>query len=261
MIGQDRIGNQLRQALPDSTLLIGPSGCGKHTMADELSKYYNVPLIDITDNISDEYIAQMQLRALPTLYLIDLNKLSTKEQNVALKCIEEPSETFKVILIVNNKESVLNTIINRCVQYIFDEYSKEDLLKFVPSDCTDVDMILDVVKTPGQLKGLTNLKFKEMIDLCSKMVSKLSVASYSNTLTIASRINYKDEYDKFDLDIFSNVLRLLFYREYLKEFKEVYYNLYLKTSEFINKMRDSRLNKKLLFENYLTNIWMEVRGC
>ena len=260
MIGQDKILNQLKNALPDTTLLVGPSGCGKHLMVDELSKYYNLPLIDITENISDEYIAQMHLRALPTLYLIDLTKLSDKEQNIVLKCVEEPSETFKIILIATNRESVLNTVLNRSICYQFDEYSKDILRNFIPKGCEDNDLLLDIVKTPGQLKDLTNYKINDMIDVGNKIVSKINIANYPNALSISTkRINYKDEYDKFNLDVFLELLKVLFFNEYLETSKDINYKLYLITTETISKLRDSRLNKRFMFENYLTKIWMEAR--
>ena len=259
MIGQSRILNQLLSVLPDTTLLEGPSGCGKHLMASEIAENYNLPLIDITECISDVYISQMHLRAVPTLYLIDLNKLSEKEQNVALKCIEEPSETFKIILLTNGREGVLNTIINRCICFTFDEYTKEDLYNFIPDGCTDKDFILNIVKTPGQLKDLTNIKIVDMIEVGNKVVSKLKVANFPNTLTISNKINYKDEYDKFDLNVFLELLKVLLFEEYKNNQSNNILNMYLLTTSTISKLRDSRLNRKLLFENYLTSLWKEAR--
>ena len=267
MIGQDRILNQLLSALPDTTLLEGPSGCGKHLMVSEIAKHYNLPLIDITECIDDDYISEMHLRALPTLYLIDLDKLPEKKQNVALKCIEEPSETFKIILIASGREGILNTILNRCICLTFDKYKEEDLKKFIPESWSnkesltskELELVMSVVKTPGQIKNLTNLKVRDMIDLGNKIVTKLKTANFPNTLTISNKINYKDEYDKFDLEVFLDLIKMLLFEEYKNNSTDVVLNMYLITTTTISKLRDSRFNRELIFNNYLTTLWKEAR--
>ena len=106
---------------------------------------------------------------------------------------------------------------------------------------------------------------QDLKDLCEKFVTKLNVANYQNTLTIANKINFSDEYDKFDLLIlFRMMINVLISN--IKNTNDIglnalYVNMYFETNQFINRLlKDSRLNKQQLFDNYLTTMWKVSRG-
>lgn len=117
----------------------GIEGIGKETFAEELSKILletdhleNAPdCIRIKPDGNSIKIAQ--IRNLQSdiiikphkkykIYIIDKSeKMTTEAQNALLKTLEEPPEYAIIILVANNKESLLPTIRSRC-----------EIIKFTP---------------------------------------------------------------------------------------------------------------------------------
>ena len=89
MIGQESLLNKLKSypifEFPHSILLVGEEGCGKHTIAEEISKYFDFEFLDITNSINLDTIVEINQRLVSTMYLINMNKLTDREQNIILK--------------------------------------------------------------------------------------------------------------------------------------------------------------------------------
>ena len=141
-------------------------------------------------------------------------------------------------------------------------YSKEELSTFVRKEyLNDINLILSVYDTPGKIiDNLDHSNYKSLYELCLKMCDKLSIASYTNTLSIADKINYKDEYDKYDIDSFIKMLEECLFNKYLKEGKKIFFKLYSICSEYSTRINIKILNKKYIIEQLLTQLWMEVRN-
>ena len=131
MVGQEKILNRLKAyplyEFPHSILLLGEDGCGKHTLVDEISKYFDFEVLEITDMISLDTIIEINQRLVPTMYLINMNKLTDREQNIILKFLEEPSKNAYVVLISEGTHNLLETIVNRCILFEFEPYTEEQL--------------------------------------------------------------------------------------------------------------------------------------
>ena len=129
MIGQINLQKMLYKhsfyELPQTILFLGKRGCGKHTLASELAAHYQKQLVDMTDNISLDYIEDIYTRSIQCIYLVDLSQISIREQNVLLKFIEEPVKDSHIILLCTSDEMVIPTVLNRCVIYEFERYSKD----------------------------------------------------------------------------------------------------------------------------------------
>lgn len=264
MVGQKKLLEQLDKytidSFPRSTLIIGEKGCGKHMITKYISDVIiNLPLIDITELLSDEYIDQIHRNPNPSIYLIDLTIITEKAQNTILKFVEEPPANAFIIILAEYRNLVLNTVLNRCIIFEFERYSSEELKTFMDSD-THADIIISILRTPGKIKT-TNLKvFDEAKELALKMIHKVDQASYANTLSISNKINYKDEYDKVDIDTFFDLLCFLMLDEYKKSNNKKILSMYKLTGEHRKSLLDKRINKKLLFENYLSDLWMLARS-
>lgn len=263
MIGQQKLLTQLHNysidTFPRSVMLLGENGIGKHTLAKYISTdILHLPLVDISENISHEYISQIYLNPNPLIYLIDLNKMTEKESNVLLKLIEEPIATSFLILIADSKNAVLNTVLNRCIIFELNQYSREELKEFTKG-CANEELILNIVRTPGKIINLNLDNFNDLYSLGTTIVQRLKSASYLNTLSIANKINYKDEYNKFDFDLFFDVLLYCAANDFLTNKNPSSYKIYLSTSEYYKKMLDKRLNKELFMTNFLSNLWKVAR--
>ena len=263
MVGQDNLLKKLNSytidTFPHSILILGEEGSGKHTLSMHIKEnILKLPLLDITENISDEYIDMIYRNPNPSIYLINMSKMMEKEQNILLKFIEEPLRNAFIILLCENRNNLLNTIYNRCVIFEMEQYKKEDLAQFVNSE-EDKELILSVLRTPGKILNTNLSNIRAIYDLCDKMVDKMNVANFSNTLTIVDKINYKDEYNKFDINIFFDMLVYTLFNKYLTENNKNILNMYLLTIEARKRLIDRRLNKELFVQNFLTKLWKESR--
>ena len=123
----------------------GPSGVGKNTLARELSRIllemenlFNSPdYIEIKPDGNSIKIAQIRKMQTDILvkpyksykiYVFDEEqKMTVEAQNALLKTLEEPPKYAIIILITNNKESLLDTIKSRC-----------EIIKFTPIPIKDI---------------------------------------------------------------------------------------------------------------------------
>lgn len=253
MIGQlklqEFVKNSTLDSFPHSVILVGRKGCGKHLLSSIIAQKLNLTLIDITDNLNLEYINQIYLRSIPSIYLINTSEITEKEQNIILKFLEEPLKNSYIILLSESLNSLLPTIKNRCQVYTFESYTKSELCNFTH----DINL-LNVCSTPGEIIDFSRYNFNDIYDLCIKFVDKLKDASFVNTLTLSNKINFKDNYDKIDLMLFFKVI-IYILREKILSGNDRLYDFYTLTNKYKQMLEmDSRLDKQRLFENYLSNI-------
>lgn len=264
MIGQKKLLAKINMftidTFPRSSLLVAEKGMGKHTLVQYIKEnILKLPLRDITETLSSELIDQIYRNPNPIIYIIDLSTMTEKEQNIMLKFIEEPLNNSFIILLTENQHSVLETVISRCVIFEFEHYSKDELKTFI-SDIDNADIILKVLKTPGKILSTNTQNIQAIIDTCEKIVTKLGHANYANVLSISTKINFKDSFDKFDFDIFMNSLSYLLFSNYLKTNNKTILSMYELTRDQRKLLIDKRLNREIFFNNYITKLWKVAKG-
>lgn len=263
MVGQEELVSKIKSYsianLPQAILFLGEEGCGKHTLANEMANYFGLELIDLTDSINLNNLTAIRMRAVPAFYLINASNITEKEQNMILKFVEEPSPYVYIILIANSSYGILDTLYNRCNTFKFSKYSREDLLQFVDGVSSNIDEMLELCSTPGQLK-LISKYYNELMSLCEGFNKKLKGACFSNLLlAVVDRINYKDEYDKFDFYLFIKALKYSLAKEFSETLDEELFIMYNIINEYSTRLVDTRLNKQIFMENLMTTLWQEVR--
>lgn len=271
MVGQEELRARLTSptsvtGLPNSMLFLGDRGCGKHTLAGEVASHYGLPLVDITNNISYEGIAEIYLNPLQAFYLVDMDSVGERQQNALLKFIEEPLPNSFIILLASSRNILLETIVNRCVAYEFRPYTREELMQFISEEDRkgmepgELEDILSLCTTPGQVLGLNIRSLRGLHELCANMVSRMAGARYSNTLTIARKLNYKDEYDKYDFKVFLNCYRQHLAREYINSRSAMALDMYNIVSEECGLLSSiPNINREYLVEHMLTRLWERSR--
>jgi DNA polymerase III delta prime subunit len=266
MIGQVNLINKLKSYtidnFPQTLLITGEKGSGKHSLVREvISPHLKLDIIDITDNISFEYILQIQLRVIPSIYLIEVSSLTEKEQNIILKLIEEPLSGSYLILLSNSKFDILPTIINRCVEYNMEKYSKEELSSFASYTKEEtINFAMNVCTAPGQLLITNENTMDDIKDTTKKMATVLKDKSFYFTIFISKKIDYKDNSGKFDITVFLNSLLYFLFEEYKDNKNEKALAIYYKTIEYKNRLQNQKLNRETLIQNFLTTIWKIARS-
>lgn len=231
IIGQEKLVNKLKSytfiSMPKTLLFIGETGCGKHFISDKFSKYLGIELVEITAQTTTEELIEYYQSSLPRIYLINLSNFVEKQQHKFLKFIEEPASNMRVILTAESEVGILPTILNRCIKYIFEDYSIEQLKQLNWILTEENKLIYKICKTPGQLLNLASVDNLDQIQLtCEYLVKNIVGMPYLACINISYQINYKDEFKKFDFDLFFRMLIQTAYEEYILNRNEIAFELY-----------------------------------
>ena len=249
------IDRKTKDSLPRSILLLGESGCGKHSLVTYIGEKFNFPVIDISDKLGFEFIMSLYEKPEPYLYIIEASKITIKEQNMILKFIEEPLKNSYIIILAENSNQLLLTIYNRCQVLKFNPFSTEELKEF-----TSDELILKIAKTPGQISKLIATNSSELVTFCDKIVNKIGTANLPNVLTIPDKIAFKNEKDKFDLECFSRTLNYLLVEKIKQTNSDVrYQDMYKLVSEWNVKRKAPTIVQNVLLENYLVKMHLLMR--
>ena len=207
--------------------------------------------------MAKESIEELYNRVEPYIYIINTNDITVKEENTILKFLEEPLKNSYIILLTESPMSLLNTILNRCQIWYLQNYTRDVLKTFLTNGN---EAVLNIASTPGQVIDLCKTSFDDMLQLADKIVDKIELASVANTLSISSKINFKNEPDKFDVRLFIDILQYRFV-ERCKDSSDLKYSSgYLLTSELRRKLQIKNLDHKALFEKYLIELRTTMRG-
>ena len=203
----------------------GPNGIGKNTMARELAatllemeNLFNSPdYIEITPDGNSIKIAQIRKLQSDILvkpyksykiYVIDeAQKMTVEAQNALLKTLEEPPKYAIIILITNNKESLLDTIKSRC-----------EIIKFTPIPLVEVaDYLTQTGVDKNRASLLANFSrgsMQKAIELSESEdfhIMRDEVQKYVETFLTGSMLDIMDIQSSIEKykDNITNVLDLL----------------------------------------------------
>lgn len=249
------IKNKARDTFPRSLIILGEKGCGKAEAIDMTCNQLHLNKVDITEQISLDFIMSMYEKPEPYLYIIDGTKITIKEQNMLLKFIEEPLKNAFIIIKAEASNQLLQTVYNRCQKLIFNPFSKEELLQY-----SNDPFILEVAKTPGQIEDFKNSPITDIKELCEKIITKIGSANISNVMTISDKLAFKQEKDKFDLDIFASIL-VYSIRQVIKQNNDIkYIELYNLVRQWDIDRKAPTVVQQFLFERYLVKMYQLMRG-
>ena len=258
IIGQTKLLSKIndyytKQQLPKTLLFMGSAGCGKHLVAKYVAESFNLDYVEINENVSAFDLDGYLYSTISTLYVINLNEFTEKQQNQFLKFIEEPSKSVYVILTVTSEAGVLPTILNRCIKHNFEPYTKEQIEQITNTSINDI--AYKIFQTPGKIINLTDSSFNNIIDLASKTVINISKAEYANSLVISTKINYKDLYNKIDFDLFFDAVEYLSLEDFKNNNNRQSLDIFKITNQFKQLSIKQNLIKETLMLNYLTTLW------
>lgn len=265
MLGQESIVTKIQgytlSTFPQTVLLVGKQGSGKHTLCNLIATQFNLMLEDISDQLTLEKIEEIEQRVSPYLYIIDSNKITSKEENVILKFLEEPLKNSFIILLCEEKGLLLETVVNRCQVWTLREYTKEQLRTFLIID-KEEELILSLSDTPGDIIKIQEMvdSLPQMFELTSKIVDKLNIASFPNALSIVDKLAFNHEKDKLDYLVFLKVLMYTIRYQYATNRNQLCLKMFNSTRQLLTDVLNKQFNAKLLVEHYIVSMWMLARG-
>ena len=263
VIGQEKLVKALEgytlETAPKTILFLGQSGCGKSWIANAFAKQLDLEVVVVKPDSTAEKLIEYYQCPINKMYLIDLKDIVEKDQNKFLKFIEEPSKTMNIILMAESTVGILPTILNRCVKYVFESYTPEQLKQFDWAVNCSEEIAYEICKTPGQLLELSADNLDQALGLCRAIVSSVDKANYANTLSIVTKINLKDDAKKIDFKLFFDLMTYAAFDDYKKNNNELSFKIYLYTIRQQAKALNINVTKEAFLLNYLDNIWRLAR--
>ena len=263
VIGQEKLVKALEsytlETAPKTILFLGQSGCGKSWIANAFAKQLDLEVVVVQPDSTAEKLIEYYQCPINKMYLIDLKDIVEKDQNKFLKFIEEPSKTMNIILMAESTVGILPTILNRCVKYVFEPYTPEQLKQFDWAVNCSEEIAYEICKTPGQLLELSADNLDQALDLCRAIISSVDKANYANTLSIVTKINLKDDAKKIDFKLFFDLMTYAAFDDYKKNNNELSFKIYLYTIRQQAKALNINVAKEAFLLNYLDNIWRLAR--
>ena len=263
VIGQEKLVKALEgytlETAPKTILFLGQSGCGKSWIANAFAKQLDLEVVVVQPDSTAEKLIEYYQCPINKMYLIDLKDIVEKDQNKFLKFIEEPSKTMNIILMAESTVGILPTILNRCVKYVFEPYTPEQLKQFDWAVNCSEEIAYEICKTPGQLLELSADNLDQALGLCRAIVSSVGKANYANTLSIVTKINLKDDAKKIDFKLFFDLMTYVAFDDYKKNNNELSFKIYLYTIRQQAKALNINVAKEAFLLNYLDNIWRLAR--
>lgn len=248
-----RVDRLTLDTMPRTLLLLGEYGSGKHLLTKYIGDKFQLEIEDISDILTLETIDMITTRVSPKIYLIEGSKLTPKNENVILKFLEEPLKNAFIVVTSESKQGIIPTVLNRCQVWELSTYSVELLRTFIDSQDEDNDILLKLADTPGKIMEYQHYPIKDMLDLSRKIFNNMARANFANVLTLSRFVAFKNEKDKFDFNLFLDVLLEVSLDNCRLNFPNSI-EIYKLTNALNNSKYTFNIDKKALFENYLINL-------
>ena len=280
MIGQCNLQSRIEQLIKNRTfprfsILVGPKGSGKKTLAHEIGHMFNAwrvssdyvdvyRLPDVKIDTVREIITQAYKRITTMVYIIpDADSMSNAAKNALLKVTEEPPNEAYFIMTLEDESNTLETIRSRATIFHMDRYTPDELEeyyrnKFCLSETTidlerkEILIVRELCSTPGDVETIMTYDATNFYDYVQLVVDNISEVSLANALKISEKIAMKDEPDKYDLKLFWRAFQSVCID---KAGDGIIYCEYAAiTSEYMKKLRIKGINKQMLFDNWIFTI-------
>jgi putative ATPase len=149
LVGQAHLtgkGSILRTAIErgkiPSTILWGPPGTGKTTIANVIAHTLNVPFIQlsaISSGVKDvrDAIAQAQLQPETVLFIDEIHRFNKGQQDALLGAVEKGTITLIGATTENPSFEVNSALLSRCQVYVLKSLEEEDLVHLMKQAITN----------------------------------------------------------------------------------------------------------------------------
>ena len=216
MIGQTATLNTFdylikTDAVPRFTIISGPKGGGKATLAREITRRMKAYLIECELSVDAvrEAVKNCYKCAVPTVYFFrDADKMSTAAKNAMLKITEEPPRQAHFIVTVQNRENMLETLRSRATNIAILPYTREELDIFYHDYTHKMNpLIREVCSVPGMMLAMEKIDVEELLIFCDTIIDNIQTVTGVNAFKIVQRIRLKEDGDGYDPDLFFHCMK------------------------------------------------------
>lgn len=267
MVGQVELLSQIdmlttNKKFPKFSVIIGEPGYGKHELCKYIASKLNIDFLLFNNKMEDMrlFINTIKNQASPYLYILqEGDSMAVEAKNSMLKIVEEVPNYAYIILLINNRNSALATILSRAFCFELNNYSKRDLLEYARlKDYKNIDNLVSISSCPGEVNSATSINVDELIIFASNIIDKMQSASLPNALKLSSTIN-GGAGSKYDFKLFLNSLLAEVTRRIEKqvtsELLQRYRNICSLISTYSYRLRTKANNLKYTVDDFIINLW------
>lgn len=256
MIGQTLFKSYLNswELPPHFIILYGESGSGRNSLIQLLKKKFkfNVTVCGYSAEEMRELTTFSRNLEKPNFFIIyEADRLSNTAKNILLKVVEEPP--LNAYFILRTSVRVIETLKNRAFYYAMQPYSSEEINSYFERIGKDKKYSI-YCKNIGQAKKFFESPYEDIMAYCDTIINEISLVSSGNVLNITNKLSLKEDDNKWDLNLFFNILE----QKLLNKLTETNNTVYFKIIFFINRLRErlqiTGVNKQYLVDNFLLNM-------
>lgn len=193
-----------------SLVFYGPKSVGKmHYAMSYINDNYEYPEVILVSSVDDgsigiELIQELVIRlsrranrAGQTRYILidEANKMGVEAQNALLKLIEEPPQDSRIMLLVDHKNSLLDTIISRCESYYFGPLTREQIRQYLVLSGIKNDLSEQIADVSLGLPGLA-IRLSLAPELLSRHVELKQMAKTFTRQALFERLQFAEAISK-----------------------------------------------------------------
>jgi len=206
IVGQSSLKGLFNQMnIPQFIILEGAKGSGRRLMGEYIgnilgANVFSPPVLNIA--CIREIIEESRNISKNRVYLLaDGDAMTRQAQNALLKLAEEPPLYDYIILTVEDRNTLLPTIISRASLHRMESYTYIQLQEF-----TDNELKLAVCTTPGQILELPDETADEICKFAKKVIDNIDAISTVNLFNISKYLDVTGKGDGYNVNVFLDML-------------------------------------------------------
>ena len=98
------------------------------------------------------------------------------------------------------------------------------------------------------------VQIAQLADMCSNIINNISNVDISQVLRISNNINYAEDYNKFDFDLFFSTLQYTAYNDFIATKNLNSYKIYIFTAQYLQKLLYKNISKESFLLGYLSEL-------
>lgn len=213
MVGQKHLLQALdvlieKNTFPRFVILSGTEGSGKKLVANKVAHKLCDTVINIGIKVDDirEMIKYAYKLTTPCTYIIaDSDNMSLAAKNALLKVTEEPPNNAYFIMTLQDENKALDTIKSRGNVFRMERYTPLEIEAYASDTfgySPEIEIYRALCENIGEAKKLHSYNVKDFYSYVNLVVDNIATVSGANAFKIGNKINFKDDYEKYDFKLF-----------------------------------------------------------